>query len=322
MKTVSSRALTALALMVVAQYPMATQAAEASCRLTWEKDGGPRRVGWQLADLSIQTRDLDEEARASGVLTLPAGTACLVALNNGALPVVLAAPALEAGAALSSRSWLPATTIRGVAVDDTGAPVRAEVHLQTANEDPDGPTCGDVLDRMGVTVAQALPNGEFLVGPVAAGRYRMTATAPDHSDFVTELSIVGGDTTATFDRGEIALPRVAQLLISCSLESVSTKDGLPIPDARVVLEQSLTDDEGAAPTGMTSVSTTTGQDGRFVFESAKPADRSTLKVTAEGYLHHSEDIWIDDDGAQELWIEIEESDKLSGTVCRFRRPAS
>lgn len=115
------------------------------------------------------------------------------------------------------------------------------------------------------------PQGRFRIGPVAAGRLRLQGAAEGHQPGSSDdIELAGG---ATVSGLELRLPRSASL----SGQVTDRRTGRPIAGAQVVPA------EWGSATLADMVGTETDADGRYRL-TALPGRRSSIQVTAEGYL--------------------------------------
>jgi protocatechuate 3,4-dioxygenase beta subunit len=189
--------------------------------------GGPvagARVRLGAADGTLARSTLSDEGGryvfhglGTGVYALRATKGLLASPVASDVPTDGAGPAApDAGARAASRLELGAGLgVEGVVVDDGGRPLAgAEVRAETAADDP-------LAD-----VTTAKRDGQFQLGPLPPGRFRLVARAPGY------LSRAAGSVQLTPEAG--ARPQRLELVRAASAEGrVADARGAPVAGAQV-----------------------------------------------------------------------------------------
>ena len=129
---------------------------------------------------------------------------------------------------------------------------------------------GTLQSRHAASVAEYDPNGRFEVDGLAAGRYRVTASAPGYASAEAEVEVSAGSTA---DVGRL------ELGMAGSVRGIVMSGEEPVSGARVSLEGRLGNAD--MPTAKTTL---TDASGAFSLTGLSPG-RTSLVVAAEG--HHA-----------------------------------
>ncbi len=197
---------------------------------------GPTLALWKAGDRKVVSVRLEPGA---SMLRLPPGGGCLALVRDGQAPLTFRIALAPAGRAeITVPAWPPGVRLAGSVRSEDGEPLAASASLVTVSPEPEPGAppdpCRLVLSEGGVTAMTADPNGAFALGPIPAGAFLLTVTAPGYADFSEKLVLAGEPYERELDA--VMLRAVARLELTLDLSQVDDQ-----PPFAIVVERANLD---------------------------------------------------------------------------------